>query len=198
MSPERTLEIDGVHDLQIVFRKLLEAFSFPGRLVDLQAQASKLTPWVGGENPTLAAGCAALVDGDAAWAADGDGPLVRFLAEWAGAQPGALETASLVILPRFDNGTLARLLAKVPTGTLADPHRGATVLVGVTNLDEGQPWVLRGPGIETFQKTTLPAGEGWTAVRNDLVHEFPLGLDLAFFDLKGRVVALPRTTRMGD
>jgi alpha-D-ribose 1-methylphosphonate 5-triphosphate synthase subunit PhnH len=31
--------------------------------------------------------------------------------------------------------------------------------------------------------------------RNARVSEFPLGIDLAFFDQLGRVVALPRTTR---
>ncbi|HTH12885.1 MAG TPA: phosphonate C-P lyase system protein PhnH [Spirochaetia bacterium] len=196
MSPEAATTFDLVHDQQEAFRGLLEAVSFPGRLVDLSEPASRVAPWVGDENPALALACGVLVDLDTTWTAE-EGPLARFVSEWGGVQPGPIEEAAYAILPRFEDHHLAQVLGLVRGGTLADPHLGATVLVGLDDLDVGPVRTLRGPGIDDSIRARLPGG-AWVAVRNTRVAEFPLGLDLFFFDRKGRVLALPRTTWMED
>jgi alpha-D-ribose 1-methylphosphonate 5-triphosphate synthase subunit PhnH len=193
-----TAPFDPVHDLQQGFRCLVEAFSFPGRLVDLSAPASAIVGRVGDPAvvPGLALGAAALVDQDAAYAVEGAHGLAAFLAEWSSRRQVAVGDAGVVAVSDFDDSRLAALLELVPEGTLADPHRGATVLVGVENLDEGDSWTVSGPGIEAPCSCVLPAGPSWTAVRARRTAEFPLGFDLAFFDRRGRVLALPRTTRL--
>ena len=85
---------------------------------------------------------------------------------------------------------------QAPVGTLADPHLGATVLVGTGDLDLGVPYQLSGPGIDGTTVRHLPAGDLWRFSRERTNAEFPLGVDLVFFDLKGQATALPRTTRI--
>lgn len=192
------MRFDPVHDLQEAFRGLLEAFSFPGRRVDLSVPAQRMAVRVadGTVMPSLALGAAALVDQESPYAVAGGPGLGAFLREWASAAPGALEEAAVVVVSGWDDRSLAALLERVSSGTLSDPHRGATVLVETDDLDAGASWVLSGPGLEAPQTWTLPGGLLWPAVRNRRNSEFPLGVDLAFFDRRGRVAALPRTTRL--
>lgn len=188
---------DPVHDLQKGFRRLVEACSFPGRLVDLGAVAEAIVARVADPAvvPALALGAAALVDQDVDYAVEGVPGLGAFLAEWSSRRPVAVGEADVVVSD-FDDHRLAALLELVPEGTLADPHRGATVLVGVDDLGSGDPWTLSGPGVDGSRRCVLPAGDHWTAVRARRTAEFPLGFDLVFFDRKGRVLALPRTTQL--
>lgn len=192
------MRFDPVHDLQEAFRGLLEAFSFPGRRVDLSSPSSRMAIRVadGTVMPSLALGAAALVDQDSPYAVAGSPGLGAFLQEWASAPGGALGAAAVVVVSTWDDQGLAALLEQVSAGTLTDPHRGATVLVGTEDLDAGRVWVLSGPGLAAPEARTLPEGTLWPLVRNRRTAEFPLGVDLAFFDRNGRVTALPRTTRI--
>lgn len=193
------MTFDPVHDLQAAFRGLLEAFSFPGRLVDLADLAGRMAGRVSDPsvNPTLALGAAALLDQDAPYAVAGSPGLAAFLHEWCAAAPAAPADARYLVCEAGTSGTpLAGWLAEASVGTLTDPHAGATVLVGVDDLDRGTAWTLSGPGLRAATVCVLPEGDAWVAARNDRTREFPLGIDLAFFDRRGRVLALPRTTRL--
>jgi alpha-D-ribose 1-methylphosphonate 5-triphosphate synthase subunit PhnH len=188
---------DAVHDLQAVFRALLDAFSFPGKVVSLAPQAARLSPLATDvDNPALAAAALTLIDSESPYFVDATDPLARFLVEWSAVRPGALAEAAYVVQPRFDDGLLAGLIEMARLGTLVDPHLGATLLIGVESLIEGQTLRLRGPGIANSVSAVLPYGPRWLAARNQKVAEFPLGIDLAFFDRDHRVVALPRATRL--
>jgi alpha-D-ribose 1-methylphosphonate 5-triphosphate synthase subunit PhnH len=189
-------DFDSVHDIQAAFRGLLDAFAFPGKLVDLSQPASRLAPLL----PTTSApvslclAAATLIDNETTYWADEPG-VARFLVEWSSTSPSEPATSAFLVVSTFRDDDLAKCLSEAPSGTLLDPHLGATVLVGVSNLDEGEPVTLSGPGLESPLRCRLPAGDRWLTTRNARVSEFPLGIDLAFFDQLGRVVALPRTTR---
>ncbi len=187
------MSFDAVHDLQTAFRGLLEAFSFPGRAVDLSASSLAIAPLLAdpGGVDALGLAAAALIDQETSYHVTGR--LEPFLVEWTSSGPVSADEAAFIVLPRFDDAALTRLIEAAQAGTLMDPHQGATVLVGVDDLDDGTAARLAGPGIETAFDRVLPAGT-WRAARNGKVKEFPLGIDLAWFDKRHRVVALPRTT----
>ena len=134
------MTFDPVHDIQAGFRCLLEACSFPGRTVDLSEPASRLRPWIGEEGacPALALAAAALVDQDTSYSVGEGCGLGRFLADWTSSRPVGPEAAAYVVVTEPDGEALADILGLVSSGTLADPHLGATVLVGVPDLDAGQ------------------------------------------------------------
>ncbi len=89
-------------------------------------------------------------------------------------------------------GTWEALLPLDPfaVGTPEYPDRSATLVVETETLASDGP-VLRGPGIETTARLTLPEIEAFQ--RNRAL--FPLGLDF-FFTSEDRVAGLPRSTRV--
>ena len=188
------MSFDAVHDLQAAYRGLLEAFSFPGRAVTL-AGAEAIAPLLGtDEIPALGLAAATLIDQETSYFVEG--ALEAFLVEWSARPPAAPGEAAFLVLPRFDDARLTWLIGEARRGTLLDPHLGATLLVGVDDLDDGVPCVLSGPGIETPRERVLPDG-AWRSARHAKVKEFPLGVDIAWLDRRHRVMALPRTTVLG-
>jgi alpha-D-ribose 1-methylphosphonate 5-triphosphate synthase subunit PhnH len=86
-------------------------------------------------------------------------------------------------------------------GSLACPEQGATVLYGVELL-EGDSYAesglrFSGPGVDGFAEPLirgLPFKE--LLYLKKINQEFPLGIDALFVDRKGRLMGLPRSTRI--
>ncbi|PKO84662.1 MAG: phosphonate C-P lyase system protein PhnH [Betaproteobacteria bacterium HGW-Betaproteobacteria-11] len=168
---------------QRVFRELLEAFSRPGDMRDLST-------WVDGTTAQRAV-LATLMDGEMTLAdphgriMDTDWPLLQ-------AKPGASEHARYVAVDGHRAPDFQPEL-----GSLESPEFGATLLIGVNSLGDGELSLeLVGPGIDGQRNIRL-AGlhPDWLTRRADWVGSFPLGVDLLLSDAH-RIVALPRTTRI--
>lgn len=171
------------HVQQRVFRELVEAFSRPGDIREIGACVEGAV--------AQRAVLATLMDGEMTLAdphgqiAPADWPLLQ-------AKPGASENARYVAAdgsraPDFEPAL----------GSLESPEFGATLLIEVGNLGQGETSLeLAGPGIEGKRKLRL-AGlhPDWLTRRAEWVDGFPLGVDLLLSDAR-RIVALPRTTRI--
>ena len=84
-------------------------------------------------------------------------------------------------------------------GTLEYPDSGATVIYLVDKLGEtGGEADMHGPGING---TIRPLISGLDQAELGLLRktnaEFPLGLDALFLDTDGRIMCIPRSTRIG-
>ena len=81
-------------------------------------------------------------------------------------------------------------------GTLESPERGATVVLTVTALGEGQRLRLSGAGIDGHSALAVSGWHpDWINARADWVAAFPLGVDVILCD-GARFAALPRTTHI--
>jgi alpha-D-ribose 1-methylphosphonate 5-triphosphate synthase subunit PhnH len=183
---------DPIHGGQGVFRRLLDAFAYPGRIVEFAADLdgpALLTP-------ATAAVLLALLDHDTPlFLSDSlDRSAVRDFVRFHAGTPlvaraeraafAAVQSSELLPLDRFEPGTDTY------------PDRSATIVVQVEALTGGAPALWRGPGIADANKVSiagLPAGS-WTAWRaNNAL--FPCGVDLVF--TCGRAaIALPRSVRV--
>jgi len=168
---------------QSVFRELVEAFSRPGDIRDLGARIDSAS--------AQRAVLATLMDGEITLAdphgqiAEGDWPLLQVT-------PGASESARYVVADGRRAPDIQPAL-----GSLDSPEFGATVLIEVDRLGEGELLLnLAGPGIDG-ERVLRVAGlqPGWLTRRAEWVSCFPLGVDLLLSDAR-RIVALPRTTRI--
>lgn len=168
---------------QRVFRELVEAFSRPGDIREI----GDCIDGVVAQRAVLAT----LMDGEMTLAnphgkiAPADWPLLQ-------AKPGTSEHARYVAA----NGGRAPDFAPA-LGSLESPEFGATVLIEVDRLGQGEIALeLSGPGIDGQRQLRL-AGlhPDWLTRRADWVGCFPLGVDLLLSDTQ-RIVALPRTTRI--
>jgi len=174
LSPD--LQVWSAPQQQTVFRQLLRAFSFPGR-VETLADGNALTQ-------TLAT----LVDREATLA-DPQNLLDALTLKRLQARMTAPELAQFIVA----DGNLPPLF-EPSLGTLESPELGATILLTVAALGKGAAWQLCGPGIAATQALAIAGLDpAWLAHRQVWNDGFPLGVDLILMDANS-FVALPRTT----
>ena len=183
------MSFDPVHDPQAVHRSLVRAFSYPGIPVSVKDPSSR----VPGSSlpPALAVVALTLLDAETSYFGEG----AEVLGELTGAGSVPLGEAQFVFATAWDEGLWSQSLSAAGRGTLADPHRGATVVAFASAQEPGRVWSATGPGIEKPLRVFLPGTGAWVAVRAQACREFPLGVDLLWVQ-ESAVVALPRTTKL--
>lgn len=171
---------------QRVYRKLLEAFSFPGRAVRLTQEASA-------ENAALHA-LAVLCD-KAITLADLSDQING--SDWArlGAKRAPAGKADLVLaggegLPAGEDWS-PRL------GDVYQPHLGATVILCGRSVTSGPlQLALTGPGIQDQACVSVDGFDpAWFEARGQWVGQYPMGVDCILCD-HHHAIALPRTTTL--
>ena len=200
--------------LQRTFRSLLDAMARPGEVVEvtrdiqgdpLDASASGLTePALAIADVLLDAATTVAVAGEAGERA------ASVLARRTHASACAAGEAAFAFIPTAVRGDDARAFVRsLSAGTLLDPHRGATCIVGCDTLMGADrtgartgavagaavvgSWGLTGPGIRNIVRIGLDRTDVMEA-RAERADEFPCGIDLVFVDGAGHVLCLPRTT----
>jgi alpha-D-ribose 1-methylphosphonate 5-triphosphate synthase subunit PhnH len=177
---------DQSHDAQRVFRAVLDAFSHPGRIVEIPVPLEAPAPL----NAAAAAFLLTLVDRETPlWLAPqcSSDDVTGFVHFHTGA-PIVAERAAAVFAIASEAD-----LAGFGIGTEAYPDRSATLVVQVPSLRGGPALTLRGPGIDGAASAAidgLPASfvAAWAA--NHTL--FPCGVDLVFA-AGSELLALPRS-----
>lgn len=187
-------DFDFVFDCQEIFRKLLEAFSNPGRPVDIFANALKL-------NSTFSAYiavAATLIDNETSFCVVGDAVLSELVQQFTYGRPESLGSSDFVfVLADCDADQIDSILSAVPLGTMAEPHRSATVFVRVESLGGRPGCAVKGPGVDGERSAPLPCyAERWLGLRRAASHEYPCGIDIAFITDAGQIVAAPRLVQL--
>jgi len=180
MTDLTALSIWQAHTQQRLFRRLLEAFAYPGRLLDAADS---------GTTARLAI-LATLLDGEVDLAdphgliAPEDG--LRLMTSAAAPEQARFVVADAARAPDF-----------TPTqGSLESPEFGATLLLEVEQLGTGSPLLLTGPGIAAQTRLAVQGlHPEWIARRADWVSAYPLGVDIILCDAT-HFAALPRTTQI--
>jgi len=185
---------DAVHDTQRIFRKLLRAHSFPGAIVDVGPDTQGVETWAG-ISAAMTGIALTLLDSETSFclwpgraAAEKD-----FLSHLTYGRIVRAQEAAFHFVVGGEEAAAA--LRSAGTGTLVEPHRGATVIIEVDALEEEGSWVLRGPGIRTATKLGVNGFDHeLLRLRTEKCSEYPLGIDLVLVDRQGRCAAIPRTT----
>jgi alpha-D-ribose 1-methylphosphonate 5-triphosphate synthase subunit PhnH len=173
---------------QRIFRRLMDACAYPGRLADLSDAGAK----------ALSAVLATLLDGEVSLAdpddlvAESDWP--RLEARRATPEVADFIVCDGAIAPKTAPAFSPRL------GTLENPERSATLILRVAKLggDEsrGMRLILSGPGIEGTQTLSVDGlAPAWLSARAAWAAVFPLGVDYILVD-RERAAFLPRTTQI--
>lgn len=165
---------------QRAFRQILDAFSYPGRIVSLDTPAAHGLPVV---LATLADGAASL--------ADPHGVLSAQDRRRIGARDVAAGEAQFVVMPGNQLPDFELAL-----GTLESPEQGATVLLLADALASPGGLRLAGPGIKDSASLHVAGvNRRWWQLRALANGSFPLGLDVVLLCGR-RLAALPRTIRV--
>jgi alpha-D-ribose 1-methylphosphonate 5-triphosphate synthase subunit PhnH len=197
---EKILTLDIVHDLQSVYRKLVDSTSRPGLISDLRKEAALVEE----EDQK---GCSAsvllvaltLFDQEVSFKvfspqADSVSKTINQLTY---AKPTEAKKADfLLILQDAEKGCFEEAINHAKAGTLKNPHKSAFLIVEAKSVTSGEALLLKGPGIHTTELIHIDINENWVESRQEKNKEYPLGIDLIFIDQHHQLIALPRTTQI--
>lgn len=183
------IDLPAVYDAftqQRLYRALLEAHSYPGRVIDLAAHLN-------GE-PAFMGVLATLVD-QATTLCDAEGVLHED--DWLRLEGQMEQDASDAdyVLFKADLAPPDQFMPRL--GDVYQPHLGATLILCVDSLVGGAiHFELAGPGIETVQRLSVSGlHSSWFEQRRVWVADYPMGVDIVLCDPMS-MVAVPRTTQV--
>ena len=181
-----------VFDGQKVFRKILDAMSRPGEVVDLQEEAGKM--W--GENKTLLAIAMTLVDNQVSFNTQEERTLAEEIATLTLSHEVPVEEADFIFVTCKEE--LSKVIEQVKEGDLTNPHKGATLIITAEDIWD-HPITISGPGIDGVKQMSVPADNTvrTLTIRDAMQHEYPEGIDLIFVTKTSKVFCLPRLVRWG-
>lgn len=192
-SPEEGFA-DAVHDTQQVFRRLLDGFTHPGRVVLLpQRLTAPDALW-----PSSAALALTLLDHNTPVHLDPelDTEAVRDFLRFHSGAPLVEASADAGFALIGNAGALD--LAIFALGDAERPEQSATVIIQVPGFLKGRPKRLIGPGIATTTSLVVDGVEAkfWRQWRENGAL-YPGGVDVVFAAPEA-IAVLPRTVRAED
>ncbi|MCM3170436.1 phosphonate C-P lyase system protein PhnH [Peribacillus frigoritolerans] len=194
------MNLDVVHDIQTVYRKLVTATSRPGTLVvlDREARTSDVQMECLSSAILLAR---TVLDPEVSFKviSKAEEAVSRMINQLTYSKPVDLPEADFIfILHDASEEQMKEALNKAKVGNLLNPHESAMIILEVPDVTKGDSMILSGPGIQDESFLSLPNVSAWLAARNEKNMEFPLGIDMYFVDQQDRLIALPRTTQIRE
>lgn len=175
-----------VFDGQVVFRKILEAMSNPGRRVSLLEQAEKMY----GDNKMFLALAMTLLDNEVGFCVCENKELAENMSLLTLSKEVPLEEADFILVE--EEKDLPKVFEKAKCGTLSDPHKSATIIIKVEE-DCEKTWNLYGAGVDgTLQIEVQETADKAMELRKQQAYEYPQGVDMAFVTDSGELFCIPR------
>lgn len=186
---------DFESDSQIVFRSILDGFSYPGKVIDLSFL--KIDPCFG-LNKACIGILFTLLDQEVSFTIS---PYTKEIEKY-------FFVHTQTKLENVKNADFVLSLGKlseideVKKGDLLYPERGATVIYIIEEMREEKRTdflnlVLTGPGIKEKREISLKGIDKEEILKiKEVNNEFPLGVDFIFTDEKNKVFCLPRSTEV--
>ncbi|MGM0885618.1 MAG: phosphonate C-P lyase system protein PhnH [Bacillota bacterium] len=194
------MNLDIVHDIQTVYRKLVTATSRPGTLVVLDREARTLDVQMECLSSTILL-ARTVLDHEVSFKviSKAEEAVSRMINQLTYSKPVDLPEADFIfILHDASEEQMKEALIKAKVGNLLNPHESAMIILEVPDVTKGDSMILSGPGIQDESFLSLPNVSAWLAARNEKNMEFPLGIDMYFVDQQDRLIALPRTTQIRE
>jgi len=183
-------DFDMVFDSQKVFRLVLDAISSPGKVVDIKETADKLF----GRNRVLLTLAVTLLDNEVSFNACDNDSLTEDITSLTLAGWERVEAADFIFINDPDH--MEYVIKNAKYGTLADPHKSATIIVQNDN-EPVDRMILSGPGIDgQIEVSVSNTVKNAVLIRDAQNYEYPQGIDFLFISGAGELFAIPRLTRM--
>ncbi|WP_156288933.1 phosphonate C-P lyase system protein PhnH [Oceanobacillus salinisoli] len=191
------MQIDYVHDLQEVYRKILHSMSRPGTISTLKIDSEQQDHHLPCNHATFLT-MLALLDAEVSFhvVSEEHHNLANQLAEYTLARHASIDEADYVLVLRgTKESEIADAIKKCKIGTLLDPQTSATwILENNSMITNEKKFILTGPGVQHEVNLHLDWNKHLLQERNERVKEYPLGIDLVFTDDYSHIACIPRTT----
>ncbi|GIN63580.1 phosphonate C-P lyase system protein PhnH [Robertmurraya siralis] len=190
------MKLDMVHDIQTVYRKLVDAMARPGQLADLSKEAALIEE---NEARPFLLLAFTLFDQEVTFKvfSKREAAISKLIHQYTNARPAAIEEADYIfVLADAEKTALKGAIERAKHGTLKNPHDSATIFAEVDEITNTSTLKLTGPGIQSEEQVHVETESEWLAERQVKNKEYPLGVDLMFIDRRQQLLALPRTTQI--
>ena len=194
------MQVDLVYDTQQVFRTLLDGMAHPGKIVSLSSLADPDSLGIGCYDSTFLT-LLTLLDSEVCFHVlpGYETKTVAAISLHTGAKQVDVAEADYIIVPvDCPESVLIEAFSSAKIGTLIDPHTSATFVIESDSLSGQSNWQLKGPGIKDSAALTFPFSNELNQVRRIRNREYPMGIDLIFTESTGKLVCIPRTTKMKE
>lgn len=191
------MKLDLVHDIQGVYRKVLNAMANPGVIENIDGK-DKVDIDIESYNSTFLV-MIMLLDGEVTFniVSKKKIEISKLISQITYAKARELEEADYVfILEDATDEKLAEVYEKTKLGDLVNPNKSATIIAEVNCIEYGDDIELRGPGIKECNKISVNINKNWIDTRAEKNKEYPLGIDAIYIDKSGNLIGLPRTTQV--
>ena len=144
------MKLDLIHDIQQVYRKVLNAMARPGVIEDISEASQKIDLAWGVYKGTLAL-MHMLLDTEVSYKmiSKEEKAITQLVNQLTYAKATTTEEADYIfILEDASKDQIEEALAKAKIGSLIDPHISATVLMESPVITNEEKLLLKGPGIE--------------------------------------------------
>lgn len=192
------MAIDQVHDLQQVYRTILDCMARPGTIRRLE-QSTGLVEEQIPCNEAIVLCALTVLDAEVSFYIiadeDKEGKLAELISSYTMARESSIEQADfIIVLQDAVKDEVHKALSLCKMGDLINPQQSATWIVETANLSNNQGVTMHGPGIKQFKQLQTGCWKEFWQTRNRKVKEYPLGIDLLFADDSNQISCVPRTT----
>ncbi len=194
---------DEIFDSQMIFRLLLDSMSRPGRIYLLNKYDYRFIP--GSFSPFCLSILKALCDNTVRFYVDSAGAgLADYLELNTGSCAGGPDCAEYAV---FDGHAFNSGFKDLNRGTIEFPEDSQTAIItaedlqkpdeGIAGRDDLLLLELSGPGIKDYEHVRIKGlDRKYLESFIEMNRYFPLGIDMMIVDEEGRLVSIPRTTKL--
>lgn len=190
-------KFDFVHDVQRIYRKILDSTAKPGTVNCMQDELERLSVHCSLSKGLMGIAYT-LLNIESKFYIE-DKKEAEYVRLHTFAREKNIEAAEFIFLDsnRCDEKKVIQIMEKISVGTLEDPHEGATLILKVPKISKKEFLELKGPGIKNNKFLEIESlSKSFFEKRAEINSEFPLGVDMIFLDELGNICVLPRTTRV--
>ena len=194
------MKLDSIHDLQGVYRKVLNAMSRPGVIENIKEEAEKVDIEMDCFKGTFLL-MLMLLDGEVTFNIISEDPMsiTSLVSQMTYAKIRPLDEADYIfVLKDANSKKLALAYRKGKLGDLVNPNSSATIIAEFEQIKEGSQLEFIGPGIKEVNRISISENRSWIRARKEKNQEYPLGLDGIYIDENSNVMCLPRTTQVKE
>ena len=196
------MKLNMVHDIQSVYRKVLNAMAKPGVIENLQKEADKVDIDINCYKSTFLI-MMMLLDREVSFnvVSEMSIDVSSLISQITYAKVKPLEEADYIfVLDDFCDEDLDIVIKKAKIGDLVDPNNSATIIAECLDNDNNEANILnfKGPGIKNLNEVKISGETKWIKERSLKNEEYPLGIDLIYVDEKNNVICIPRTTSINE
>lgn len=182
-----------VQQNQQIFRDLVTAMSYPGRLVSVTPTDKYQGNLLASTMSTLFA----LLDGEVTYQIIGEDDAANQEIQFRTLSSVAdTSSADFIIVPLKKTNQIPEIIKKAKKGNLLDPNQSATIIVECDELNNKKSLTWTGPGIKTSTQVNISNSSEWVQAREVATADFPLGIDMILINRDGQLIGLPRTTKV--